>query len=189
VHLSALQESMFPTLWGAFDVPATDGPPWSTLRAGDPDALAALLASQPESMVAIRAARLLRAAGGTVTPAATYGALVVVPVDEWLDVLAAYADGAVRYYNGAPSGGATIVDGGSVRMPSSDAFVAAAAVALRDQAAQELPPPGPEAFDITSPVAALFASDGERVGVVGDLPAGGPLIAVAVQLLQEVTRP
>jgi hypothetical protein len=188
VRLSALQESMFPTLWGAFDIPATAGEPWSALRTGDADALAALLASHPESMVAIRAARMLRAAGRTVAPAATYGALVVVPVDEWLDVLAAYADGAVRYYNGAPSGGATIVDGSAARMPSSDAFVAAAEVALRGQAAQELPVPESAAFDIAGPVAALFASDGERVGVVGDLPAGGQLMAVALQLLQEVTR-
>lgn len=81
---------------------AKDGPPWSTLLAdrADTDALRKI-AQDPEEESRLRALAYnrLRAAGQAVPAKSLLGVIVEVPLEQGLDVLAAYPDGRVRYLN------------------------------------------------------------------------------------------
>jgi len=87
-----------------------------------------------ESRVRILAYNWLRENGHAVTPRELLGVIVEVPLDEGLDVLAAYADGSVRYIN--QTGRFAVFEGvpGDIAA-RAQALVAAAAAACRQAGA------------------------------------------------------
>lgn len=86
----------------AFGAEAHGRGPWATLLAEspDPDALRRIAADQgSDSRFRALAFHRLRAAGDAVPARILLGVIVEVPQERGLDVLAAYADGGVRYLN------------------------------------------------------------------------------------------
>jgi hypothetical protein len=85
-------------------------------------------------MRALAAQRLLQGGGRDTGPVRCFGTILEVPLTGGLEVLAAYADGAVRYLD--HSGRATVYDRG----PSQVRTLAARAVSLAAARAAQLPP-------------------------------------------------
>jgi hypothetical protein len=116
------------------------------------------------------------------------GVVVEVPVDDGLDVLAAYTDGSVRFLGHADQLIVREADGKPdakvAALVSQAHALLASPPAPRDKAA---PPPPPEAVRFT----ALSANGLHRVEVPWkEVEKGGkyePLFAAAVDLLREVT--
>lgn len=192
--LTQLQDSMLPVLWGSFPLPDASGTPWDELRraeaaaaAGDHAAVVAavrpLFAGPLESIAAVRAARLLRHAGQPLDPPRSFGLLMVVPLDDWADVLAVYADGAVRYYNGSSAGPGVILD--VPPTPATTALLAAADTALIPAPVQDVDRP---VVNLDFPTGVLFRSDGERLGRLDEIPGGNEVLGAGATLLQELTR-
>lgn len=145
-----------------------------------------------ESRTRLQAWTSLRAAGVDVPAAVAQrvlGVVVHVPIDDLHDVLAAYADGSVRYLN--HSGAATVVE------PPAPAEVAAAASRLLAAGAEVVPmigpwdepalpelPPGHARLLMLTPSGPCFGQGPFDV-LVADPKAGG-LFDAATGLLQAV---
>lgn len=168
--------------------------PWPTLFAEklDATALSSLAADErAESRIRALAYNRLRAAGHTVPARKLLGVIVEVPLDGGRDVLAAYADGRVRYLN--QSGKVAIFETGN------DGAVDALAkelVSLAQPLVEQigpwdknrLPPPRATNVRLTFLVSdGLYFGEGSFEAMSKD-PMGGPVLAKATQLLQLVVK-
>jgi hypothetical protein len=168
---------------------------WQAILFGpapDPAAVSAL-AHDPanESRVRALAFHWLRDRGFEIQRGLVLGIVIEVPLDRGLDVLAAYADGSVRYIN--HTGRMTFIEAGA----SSDAngqsqrlIALAGPVIARigpwDQ--PRLPPPGQPNLRLTFIVSdGLYVGDGPFRTMEQDALAG-PLVSQGTQLLGTVTR-
>lgn len=174
--------------------PATDrdAAPWQAVlyaRPATADDVRAL-ASDPaaESRVRALACNWLRAHGHDAPAQELLGVIVEVPLDDGLDVLAAYADGGVRYINHA--GAMTLVEGAetAVAAPAARLLDAARAVIARigpwDKA--RLPPPQAPALRMTFLVTdGLYFGEGPMHLMQRD-PLAAPVVTAATDLLQAI---
>ena len=165
--------------------------PWSTLLAAHPvEAALRRIADgwTDESRVRALAFMRLREMGAAVAPKILLGLIVEVPLQLGIDVLAAYADGRVRYLN--QTGRASIFEGGPamVETLARESIVAALPlvqrIGLRDRA--RLPPPRAARVRIT-----LLVSDGLHFGEgsfeqLRNDALGGPVLGKAMELLDAV---
>jgi hypothetical protein len=190
--------------WPAGDEPA--GEPWDGfvrarrhLAAGDQDLAVrewAALETQAgfvpvESRHLLQAWQFLRSVG--IQPDASIagvvlGVVVEVTVDDAHDVLAAYADGSVRYLNHA--GGATILDEVPAEVAQRVGPVLGAGQALADQIGPWTEPALP-ALPVGQMRLTMLTRGGPRFGqgaddVLGAEPMAGPLLAAATDLLVAV---
>ena len=172
---------------------ASSATPWSTLLAEHPDpaALEAIANSEAEeSRLRALACNRLRAAGHPVPAKQLLGVIVEVPLQQGLDVLAAYPDGRVRYLN--QSGKIAIFEGGPTVVETLAREVVASAQLLVDKIGpwekQRLPPPGPGKVRLSFLVSdGLYFGEGPYRDLQQD-PLGGPVLAKATQLLQLVVK-
>lgn len=116
------------------------------------------------------------------------GVVVEVTVDGAHDVLAAYADGSVRYLNHA--GGATILDEVPPEVAEKAAALLAAGQVLADQIGPWTEPQLPE-LPVGQMRLTMLTRGGPRFGqgaddVLGAEPMAGPLLAAATELLVAV---
>jgi hypothetical protein len=153
-----------------------------------PEAVAALAADETaEGRVRMLACTWLRANGHAVPAKRLLGAIVEVPLDGGLDVLAAFSEGGVRYIN--QTGRFSVFEGlDSLRAATSALLGASQAVVDRigpwDK--PRLPPPGRERVRLSFLVSdGLCFGDGE-MSVMSREALGGPVIARAGELLQLV---
>ena len=153
---------------------------------GDVRALAADRAA--ESRVRALACHWLRAHGHDTPAKELLGVVVEVALDDGLDVLAAYADGSVRYIN--HTGAMTVVEGAAtaVAAPVARLLEASRAVIARigpwDKA--RLPPPQAPALRMTFLVTdGLYFGEGP-MHVMQREPLAAPVVAAATGLLQAV---
>ncbi|HEX6834820.1 MAG TPA: hypothetical protein VF132_14880 [Rudaea sp.] len=170
---------------------ATNEPPWSTLFS-DPPELAALTAiagdAQQESRVRMLAFERLRAAGKPVPAKILLGVIVEVPLPGGLDVLAAYADGRVRYINqtgrvavfeGAPP---AVTDAGRALIAASEGLVRA--IGPWDK--PRLAPPRVGRIRLSFLVSdGLYFGEGDFEGMHKDV-YGAPVVRKATELLHAV---
>lgn len=162
--------------------PLTAGHATDWLRAASDSAL--------DSRWRLLALRLLAAEGHAVPPKQVLGVVIEVPVEAGLDVLAAYADGSVRFIN--HSGRASIFEGTDHPVAALGQQLLSAAQAL----AQAIGPwdgerPAPPSGELTR--INLLVSDGLYFGqapfnaLMND-GMGRPVLTKAVALLQAVVR-
>lgn len=116
------------------------------------------------------------------------GVVVEVTVDGSHDVLAAYADGSVRYLNHA--GGSTIIDDAPEEVAAAAAAVLAAGQALSTQIGPWTEPALPE-LPVGHNRLTMLTRGGPRFGqgpgdVLGADPLAGPLLGAATELLVAV---
>lgn len=212
--MSGPDEALRSTLFGLLPLdawPAGDGPsgePWDGfvrardhLAAGDQDlairewsqiALAAELTGG-ESRHVLQAWHFLRSVD--VHPdesiaGEVLGIVVEVTVDGAHDVLAAYADGSVRYLNHA--GGATVLDDVPPQTAALAANVLAAGQELADQIGPWTEPQLPD-LPVGTMRLTMLTRGGPRFGqgpddVLGDDPMAGPLLTAATALLVSVVE-
>jgi hypothetical protein len=130
----------------------------------------------------------LRAAGEPVRKKELLGVIIEVPLEQGLDVLAAFAEGGVRYIN--QSGKAAIFEGGG----HPGASLARELIAVSQQLVNQIGPweknrlPPPKAGNVRM---TFLVSDGLYFGegpfdALQKDPLGGPVLAKAGQLLQLV---
>lgn len=165
--------------------------PWQVALFAEPPRIPALatLASDgsQEGRIRYLAYARLRALGQSVTPKLLLGVIVEVPLDEGLDVLAAFSDGGVRYIN--HSGKIGIHEGtGSLEPKVRALFAAAEPLVTRMQPWLEgrRPPPAVGSVRFT-----FLGSEGMYTGggSMGDVQRNGlaaPLFQSATELLQAV---
>ena len=204
----ALRATLFGMLpieqWPAGDDPS--GEPWdgfvrarNDLAAGDQDlairewsALETHAGFGPvESRHLLQAWHFLRSAGIQPDPSiagVVLGVVVEVTVDDAHDVLAAYADGSVRYLNHA--GGATILDEVPAEHAVLPANVLAAGQALADLIGPWTEPQLPD-LPVGSMRLTMLTRGGPHFGqgpddVLGADPKAGPLLVAATELLVAV---
>lgn len=144
-----------------------------------------------ESRHVLQAWQFLRSVG--IVPDASIadqvlGVVVEVTVGDAHDVLAAYADGSVRYLNHA--GGATILDEVPGEVVPLVTAVLAAGQALGDQIGPWDEPQLPD-LPVGSMRLSMLTRGGPRFGqgpddVLGGDPMAGPLLAAATELLVAV---
>jgi hypothetical protein len=169
------------------------GAPWTTLLAAKPD-YAALrkIAQDPQEESRLRALAYnrLRAGGQTVPAKVLLGVIVEVPVEQGLDVLAAYPDGRVRYLN--HSGKIAVFEGGPADVVQGAKDLVATAQNLVDHIGpwdkKRLPPPRRGNVRMT-----FLVSDGLYFGegpfeAVQEEKLGGPVLDKATQLLLLVVK-
>ena len=164
--------------------------PWWTLLAANPDerALRRLADGNDESRVRALAFNRLRAHGWEVAPKILLGVIVEVPLDRGLDVLAAYADGRVRYLN--QTGKVSIFEGGPAAIETLAHELVATALPLAQRIGPwndaRLPPPRRGHVRMTLIVSdGLYFGEGDFAQLQRD-PLGGPVLAKATQLLNAV---
>jgi hypothetical protein len=166
-----------------------DGP-WPTLLEAQPNLNALEQIAQNESnegRVRKLAFNRLRAAGQTVPAKKILGVIVEVPQTHGLDVLAAFADGGVRYLN--QSGKVAIFEGNAhpvVETTAKELVAVSQPVVDRigpwDKARR--PPPKRGTVRMTFLVSdGLYFGEGSFAALSSD-PRGGPVLAKATQLLQ-----
>jgi hypothetical protein len=165
---------------------------WQALLYGAPGDPAVIrrLAADPaqDSRVRLLAMHWLRSHGEPVPPKALLGVVVEVPLETGLDVLAAYADGGVRYLN--QGGGMTIFEG---PVPALAAHVQALLRAAQTLVARigptdrpRLPPPAQGNVRVSCLVSdSLCVGEGPYGALASDALAG-PLLQAATALLQAV---
>jgi hypothetical protein len=164
-------------------------PLWATLLAEKPDyaALEAIAQNQDaESRVRALAYNRLRAAGQSVPAKKLLGVIVEVPLQQGLDVLAAYPDGRVRYLN--QSGKVAIFEGGPPQVEALARELVRASQGLVNQIGpwkeKRLPPPRAGNVRITFLVSdGLYFGEGPFQALQQDA-VGGPVLSKAAQLLQ-----
>jgi hypothetical protein len=189
-HLNLLYNLLFCDDLELFRTPDTvkGGAPWTTLLAAKPD-YAALRKiaedSQEESRLRALAYNRLRAAGQTVPAKVILGVIVEVPVEQGLDVLAAYPDGRVRYLN--HSGKIAVFEGGPQDVAQGAKELVALSRNLINQIGpweeKRLPPPRPGNVRMTFLVSdGLYFGEGSFEALDQD-DLGGPVLAKASQLL------
>jgi hypothetical protein len=190
---SALYHLLFADDLSAFAPRAGAAPaPWQQLLfAPDADAAAiralACDAAQ-ESRVRALAFGWLREHGEAVPAKELLGVIVEVPLEDGLDTLAAYADGAVRYLN--HSGAMTIFDSALPALAPHVQPVLVAAQAIVDRIGPwdqpRLPPPAAGRIRLSFVVSdGLCFGEGPSGALAADGLAG-PLIRDATALLQAV---
>ena len=192
---SAIYHLLFADDPAAF-APHAGTPPaaWqSLLGAARPDAPAiralANDASQ-ESRVRALACLWLRTHGEPVPARELFGAIVEVPLDAGLDVLAVYADGGVRYLN--HSGAMSIFEGAVPALQQQAQAVLAAARTVVARIGPwdkpRLPPPAVGNVRISFVVSdGLYFGEGPHRALAQDGLAG-PLLQHATALLQAVVN-
>ena len=167
--------------------------PWqAALFGGDDPGAVRQLADDPgeESRIRLLACDWLRARRQGVPPRVLLGVVVEVSLERGLDVLAAYADGRVRYIN--QTGRVAVFEVGPPPIVAKAREVVASAEPAIEQlalsTAPRRPPPTNGAVRIT-----LLASDGRYLGEgpfeqVEREPTAAPIIRHASELLQLVVR-
>jgi hypothetical protein len=165
-----------------------DGP-WPTLLADNPDvtALRKIAGDEiNEGRVRAIAFNRLRAAAEKVPSKILFGVIIEVPLEEGLDVLAAFAEGGVRYLN--QSGKVAVFEGPGNPVESLAKELLAVSQPVVDQIGpwekNRLAPPGSGNVRMT-----FLVSDGLYFGegpfsVLQRDPLGGPVLAKATRLLQ-----
>jgi hypothetical protein len=165
--------------------------PWLTLLALEPsEAALRRLADgwSDESRVRALAFNRLREIGAAVAPKILLGVIVEVPLRQGLDVLAAYADGRVRYLNHA--GKVSVFEGGPIVVETLARELVVAALPLVQRIGTwervRLPPPRGGRMRIT-----FLTSDGVCFGegTYEELrkdPLGRAVLGKAIELLDAV---
>ncbi len=173
---------------------ASHVPKWqSTLFAASPDPVAIDAITQDttaESRVRLLAYHWLRTHGRTVPQKKLEGVVVEVPLDQGLDVLAAYSDGRVRYLN--QSGRVSIFEDGPKDVVEKGRELLAASRPIVNQIGpwdkQRLLPPKRGNIRLSFLVSdGLYFGEGE-FGVMEREALAAPVIRCAGQLLQLVVR-
>lgn len=166
---------------------------WPTLLAETPDIRAFENIAKDETnegRVRAIAFNRLRELGQNPRPKKLFGVIVEVPQEQGLDVLAAFAEGGVRYIN--YSGAMAIFEGSGNPVEKLAKELIASAQPLVNQIGpwekKRLPPPGPGKVRIT-----MLVSDGLYFGeslfeALGKDPLGGPVLDKATQLFQRVVE-
>jgi hypothetical protein len=194
-HANTLYNLLFCDDVALFRAPGdtpVDGP-WPTLLAETAD-VAALRAiaddTAQEGRVRALAYQRLRAAGEPVPAKILLGVVVEVPQPQGLDVLAAFADGGVRYLN--QSGKVAILDGaGHPATAAAEALLAVSQPVVDVIGPWDKPRrPPPKAGDVRM---TFLVSDGLYFGegpfsALRHDPMAGPVIAKATALLQRVVE-
>ena len=166
---------------------------WRVLFAEPPDN-AALLAvatnDEHEGRVRMLAFNRLRSAGVSVPEKVLLGVIVEVPLEEGLEVLAAFSDGGVRYLNSA--GKVAVVEGGNSTIAPVVEQVLAAAQPIVDRIGpwqeNRLPPPEGDRIRFTFLVSdGLYFGEGPLTYMQRDDMAG-PLWSKATELLTTVVN-
>jgi hypothetical protein len=165
---------------------------WPTLLADNIDVTALRAIAEDETnegRVRALAFNRLRAAGEAVPTRKLLGVIIEVPLQQGLDVLAAFSEGGVRYIN--QSGKAAVFEGGGHPAESAAKELLAVSQPLVNQIGpwdkKRLPPP-PKSGNVRI---TFLVSDGLYFGE-GPFEAlqqdalGGPVLAKAGQLLQAV---
>lgn len=166
---------------------------WTPLLADRPDAavLRAIAADQKnEGRIRAIAFNRLRAMGEETPAKQLFGVIVEVPLEEGLDVLAAFSGGGVRYLN--HSGKILVVegDGNAVSGLANDLISVSLPVVEKIGPWEEkrLPPPRVGNIRITFLVSdGLYFGEGPAQGLQNDDMAG-PVLAKATQLLQKAVK-
>lgn len=179
-------------LFRSGDNPKGD-PLWSTLLADHPDnaALRKIAEDQAnEGRVRTLAYNRLRANGQKVPTKKLFGVIVEVPLQEGLDVLAAFSEGGVRYLN--QSGKVLIFEGqgNPVEGLAKELLTVSLPVvnAIGPWEKQRLPPPQAGNVRITFLVSdGLYFGEGP-FGALQNDPMAGPVLAKASQLLQRAVE-
>lgn len=165
---------------------------WDVLLAEQPDKTAlARFANDERNEGRARALAYnrLRAMGEKVPPKKVLGVIVEVPLEQGLDVLAAFSDGGVRYLNQSEK--MAIFEGQDTPVgPMAKELVSVSQPVVNTIGPwdkQRLPPPKPGRVRITFLVSdGLYFGEGTFEALQNDEMAG-PVIAKAVQLLQRAT--
>jgi hypothetical protein len=166
---------------------------WHTLLEDSPD-VPALRAIAEDAGADSRARTLaynrLRAAGETVPRRVLFGVIVEVPLEQGLDVLAAFADGGVRYLN--QSGRVAIFEGAGNPVEALAGELLAVAQPLVDRIGPwdkpRLPPPRAGNVRLSFLVSdGLYFGEGPFATLQGDA-LGGPVLAKAAELLQRTVE-
>jgi hypothetical protein len=172
---------------------AAGGEPWSSLLADRPDAAALRKIADDasnEGRVRALAYNRLRAAGEQVSEKVLLGAVVEVPLEQGLDVLAAFSEGGVRYLN--QTGKVLIFEGAANPVESLAKELLAVSQPLVDQIGpwdkQRRPPPRAGNARITFLVSdGLYFGEGPFAALQRDRMAG-PVLSKATQLLQRAVE-
>ena len=166
-----------------------DGGLWATLLAEDTDKVALRKIADDESnegRVRALAYNRLRASGEKVPSKKVLGVIIEVPLQQGLDVLAAFAEGGVRYLN--QSGKVAIFEGqgNPVEGLAKELVLASQPVVNRigPWEKKRLPPPKAGNVRMTFLVSdGLYFGEGP-FGALQKDPMAGPVLAKATQLLQ-----
>jgi hypothetical protein len=168
-----------------------DAEPWRSLLAATPDAAALqriATDAHQESRARALAWQRLRTLGLKVPPKVVLGVVVEVPLDDGLDVLAAYSDGTARYIN--QSGKLAVFESGpdTVRALARELVEVAQPLVNRIgpwHAPRLSPPPsGVRLSFIASD--GLYFGEGSFDALSAD-PLGGAVLGTAGNLLQAAT--
>jgi hypothetical protein len=166
---------------------------WGTLLAERPDMMALRKVADDETnegRVRAVAYSRLRALGETVPPKRLLGVIVEVPLQQGLDVLAAFSEGGVRYLN--QSGKVAIFEGqGNPVEGLAKELVAVSQPIVSTSGPwdkQRLPPPKAGNIRITFLVSdGLYFGEGPFAALQRDAMAG-PVLGKATQLLQRAVE-
>jgi hypothetical protein len=169
------------------------GEPWTTLLADAPDVKTLERIAgyeQGESRVRALAYNRLRALGHPVPAKKLLGVIVEVPLQLGPDVLAAFADGGVRYLNQSGKGGQVFEKGGAPNVEALAKQLIAASQPLVDQTSpsdkERLPPPKGPNVRLTFLVSdGLYVREGS-FKELGKDPLSASVVVKATQLLQAV---
>jgi hypothetical protein len=167
--------------------------PWQATLFGEPLAVKAVeaLANDPTAEGRIRALAYnrLRKEGHSVPPKQLLGVIVEVPLDDGLDVLAAFSDGGVRYIN--QTGKLAVFEGEPSIRPAAAALlkVSEAVVArIGPSDKPRMPPPKRGNMRLTFLVSdGLYFAEGP-MEVMADEPLAGPVVQRATELLMLVVN-
>jgi hypothetical protein len=167
--------------------------PWATLIAEQPDktALRKIASDEAnEGRVRALAYNRLRAAGDNVPPKQLLGVIIEVPLEQGLDVLAAFSEGGVRYIN--QSGKVAIFEGEGNPVEGLAKELVSVSQPLVNQIGpwdrQRLPPPNAGNVRMTFLVSdGLYFGEGPFADLRQDSMAG-PVLAKATQLLQRAVE-
>ena len=167
---------------------AAAGEPWATLlrEPPDPRALRLLIADEAnESRLRALACHRLQRSEAPMAQKRLFGVVVEVPLSQGLDVLAAFADGQVRYIN--HTGKTSFLDGGSGEVNIRARRLVAAAQPLVEQlgsACARLPPPCGDRIRISFVASdGLYVEEGRYDALQKDARCGS-VLAAALSLLQ-----
>lgn len=166
---------------------------WPTLLAEKPDLKALRKIAEDETnegRIRAIAFNRLRGSGQRVPIKKLLGVIVEVPQEGGLDVLAAFAEGGVRYLN--QSGKIAIFEGGGHPVEALAKELVAVSQPVVNQIGpwekERLPPPKPGNVRMTFLVSdGLYFGEGPFDALQND-PMGGPVIAKAGQLLQHAVN-
>lgn len=142
-----------------------------------------------ESRIRALAFRSLRALDALPGELPLLGVIVEVGLAEGLDVLAAYADGRVRYLNHA--GGSTVIEAPEVVASQVGALLVAAepvAMAIGPWLEARRPPPGTGVLRLSFLVGDELRFGEGPTDVLARDPMGGPVFAAASRLLLRLTE-